>query len=337
MFFFVVFSRTFVITHLQQWMIWIIYVWSGAVIVAALTFFALDIIRASSWLIDKVLKTGVCNLYTPWRRGVAGIVLSFLLCVYGYWQAQNVQPVHITVHTDKMASGSGLRVAAISDLHLGNFIGEKKLEKIAGIVIKANPDIFVFVGDIVDADMSGRMEEAAIIKKITPHGGGFAVLGNHEAFRGTEQAIAFLEYGGLRVLRNEAVEALEITIVGVDDPFFGITVEQEIDLLQRLDPSNFILFLRHRPGYRLEKSGLYDLQLAGHTHGGQIWPASIVAARVNKVSQGVTHKSGDGGKSILYTMDGAGFWGPPIRIGTSPEILVVDIVGTGKIETAAIE
>jgi hypothetical protein len=96
-----------------------------------------------------------------------------------------------------------------------------------------------------------------------------------------------------------------------------------------LDSSNFILFLRHRPGYQIQLSGLYDLQLAGHTHGGQIWPGGIIAARVNRVRQGLTHKNGDAGKSLLYVMNGTGFWGPPMRIGSPPEVLVVDIVGEG--------
>ena len=330
MFALVVFGRTPSVQSLQLWMIWIIYTWQGVIIFSALAFFTLDLAGGFLRLIDAIFKTGIRNFYTPWRRGIAGLALSFFLSIFAYWQAHNVQAVHIAVYTDKIISGSDIRVAAVSDLHLGNFIGAKRLERVAGIISEANPDILVFLGDIVDTDMSGRMEEASIIERIVPHGGGFAVLGNHEGFRGPEQAIAFFEHGGLRVLRNKAVESLGITIAGVDDPFFGVTVEQEIEMLQGLDSSNFILFLRHRPGYRLEKSGLYDLQLAGHTHGGQIWPAGIIAARVNKAGQGLTHKVGDAGESILYTMNGAGFWGPPMRFGSPPEVLVVDIVGTGK-------
>jgi len=328
----VVYGRSIPPATLRQSIFWLMYIWMGIAIITALSFLFIDVLKTGLWLTDKLAGTNALTVFTPTRRGCAGLALSLCLCIFAYWQAMNVQPVHLTVSTKKIDSEKNIRIAAISDLHLGRFIGEKKLEKVAAIVRETKPDILVFLGDIVDTDMSQRMDEALIIKGMIPHGGGFAVLGNHEAYRGLAQAMAFKEHGGLKILRNAATESLGITIVGVDDPVLKNAPDllQEVALLQGLDHSRFILFLRHRPGYQQQLSGLYDLQLAGHTHGGQIWPGSIIAAWANKVKQGLTHKNGDAGESLLYVMNGTGFWGPPMRIGSPPEVLIVDLVGMGE-------
>jgi len=326
---FVVYGHSVPPEWLRQSTSWLLYFWMGAALITALSFLFIDILKLGFWLTDKFVNTHTLSLFTPTRRGCAGFALSFCLCIFGYWQAMNVQAVYVSVSTKKIDPEKNIRIAAISDLHLGHFIGEKKLEKVAAIARKTSPDILVFLGDIVDTDMSHRMDEAQIIKDMIPHGGGFAVLGNHEAYSGLNEAMAFKERGGLKVLRNAATESLGITIVGVDDPEFTYDpdLRQEVALLQSLDRSRFILFLRHRPGYQRQLSGLYDLQLAGHTHGGQIWPGNIISAWANKAKQGLTHKNGDAGESLLYVMNGTGFWGPPMRIGSPPEVLIVDLIG----------
>jgi hypothetical protein len=198
MFSFAIYGRIAPPQYVIQWMAWGSYIWNGVAIITTLSFFLLDILKFFFWLVDRLVSTNILQVYTPKNKGIAGLVLSFCLCIFAYWQAMNVQPVHITVNTEKIAPEKNIRIAAISDLHLGHLIGERKLEKVAAIVRDTSPDILVFLGDIVDTDMSERMDEARIIENMIPHGGGFAVLGNHEAFRGPDQAMLFLEHGGLR-------------------------------------------------------------------------------------------------------------------------------------------
>lgn len=166
--------------------------------------------------------------------------------------------------------------------------------------------------------------------------GKFGVTGNHEFYAGLPQALGCSEKAGLRMLRGEAlsVEGL-INIAGVDDPagrYFGQSeAVQESDLLSSLSSDRFTLFLKHRPVISKESLGLFDLQLSGHTHKGQIFPFSLLTGLYYPVDSGLAVLAKG---SHLYVSRGAGTWGPPIRFLSPPEVTVIDLLGTSNAENA---
>ena len=312
---------------------WAVYLWVGFIVIAALSFVLVDVTKLALFVAGKVSGIQLSALIPARRGGFLAIGLSLGLTCFAYWQALNIRPVYLTIPSAKISQETGrLRIAAVSDIHLGPIMDHGRLKRVTDVIRDVKPDILVFVGDIVDTDMSHRGQDAALIKSVIPHGGGFAVLGNHELYRGMDQAIAFLELAGLKVLRNASAEALNIIIAGVDDPVFkhDPDLEREAAFLRGLDQARFTLFLRHRPGYQRQLAGWYDLQVSGHTHGGQIWPGRILASHVNGIGQGLSTVTGDSGQSLLYVLNGAGFWGPPMRLGSPPEVLVIDLIPLSK-------
>ncbi|MDR2137355.1 MAG: hypothetical protein LBO68_03615, partial [Synergistaceae bacterium] len=177
-----------------------------------------------------------------------------------------------------------------------------------------------------------RQPEAELLSTHGARFGAFAVTGNHDFYSGAEQATAFIEGVGFSLLRDEQTEAAGLVIVGLDDPAkFGRGIFGPGHLPNlRLPEDKFVVLLNHRPqvpegvegkmGGRME--GKIDLQLSGHTHGGQIWPFGYVVKWVNKHTQHLSYR----GDSAIYVSNGAGFWGPPLRFLTPPEVTVIDLV-----------
>lgn len=302
------------------------HLWLGIMMITTVTFAGVDALRLVLYVTDRA--TGAAWLLPGARTaGMLALVLSVGLSAYAYWRAMTPVPAHLTLTSPTLRAGSPpLRVVAISDMHLATVIGPERLERMTRVIAAQKPDVVALVGDIVDSDMRGKRQEEELLRGVVPAEGGFAVLGNHEAYRGVTQAEDFLTRSGYRVLRGTSVTVRDIVIAGVDDPALGSSIQNEKALLQSLPQDRFILFLRHRPTNSPELAGLYDLQVAGHTHGGQIWPGRIFVRQVNGVSQGLSTISGDEGSSLLYVLNGAGFWGPPMRLGAQPDLLVLDIV-----------
>jgi predicted MPP superfamily phosphohydrolase len=156
----------------------------------------------------------------------------------------------------------------------------------------------------------------------------FAVTGNHEFYAGLPQALSFTEQAGFRLLRNEAISLDNaLTLAGVDDPAALHGVERkgvpEHDLLQGVSRGRFTVLLKHRPVMDTTSLGLFDLQLSGHVHKGQIFPFNLLTHLFYPVKMGFsTYANG----SSLYVSRGTGTWGPPIRFLAPPEITVITLV-----------
>jgi hypothetical protein len=159
--------------------------------------------------------------------------------------------------------------------------------------------------------------------QIRPRLGKYAVTGNHEFYAGLAQALETIERSGFRVLRGEGV-TLDgvVNIVGVDDPTGGNTID-EASLLGSIQNGIFTLYLKHRPEVLEESCGLFDLQLSGHAHRGQIFPFRFLTGMVYPMQNGL-YDLASGSK--LYTSRGSGTWGPPIRVLSPPEITIIELV-----------
>ena len=256
------------------------------------------------------------------------LMISIGIAVYGYFEAGNIRTETFTIKSHKIpADIDRLRIAQISDVHLGLIVRESRLKKILTEVKNADPDILVSTGDLVDGQIDNLSELAAMLREINPRFGKFAITGNHEFYAGLEQSLNFTAQAGFTVLRGERVNLEGITIAGVDDPqarsFGPYPSRSEKDLLSDIPDGRFTLFLKHRPLVDGKSHGLFDLQLSGHVHRGQIFPFSIITGLYYQTQAGFANLS-DG--SSLYVSRGSGTWGPPIRFLSPPEVTVIDLV-----------
>ena len=257
---------------------------------------------------------------------IAGLAVA--LSAYAIVEAARIEVVRVRIVTDRLpASVPSLRIAQITDLHLGLVHRNGKVREVAAIVAREHPDIFVSTGDLVDGQLDGVAELAEILRGIPAPRGKFAILGNHEYYAGIDRAIAFTRKSGFTLLRDESVTIDDaVRIVGVDDPAgarFGRTGgTEEAALLGNRPDGRFTVLLKHRPQLDPATGGKFDLQLSGHTHHGQIFPFRLLTRLVFPLLAG-DHPVPGGG--ILHVSRGTGTWGPPMRFLAPPEITVVDI------------
>ena len=270
------------------------------------------------------------------RGGIAGRT-SFLcisgiavaLSAYAIVEATRIDIVRVRIVTDRLpASVPSLRIAQITDLHLGYIHRNGKAGEVAALVARERPDLFVSTGDLVDGELDGVEGLAEILRGIPAPRGKFAVLGNHEYYAGIGRSIAFTRKSGFTLLRDESVTIDDaVRIAGVDDPAgaqFGRSGgASEAALLGNRPDGRFTLLLKHRPQLDPATGGKFDLQLSGHTHHGQIFPFRLLT-RLAYPLLGGDHPVPGGG--TLHVSRGTGTWGPPMRFLAPPEITVVDIV-----------
>jgi len=315
---------------LAQLMSYIGYIWMGALFLFIAISFLIDILRVIIYLAGKLLQQDL-TVIMPAARGVFFFTIIIVLCIcgYGYYEAKNIRTEKVIIETSRLSNNiSRLRIVQISDVHLGLIVREARLKKIINIVEDSNPDILVSTGDLVDGQINELDGLSDLFKVINPVYGKFAITGNHEFYAGLDQAIAFTEKSGFTLLRGKAVNINGvINIAGVDDKTaerYGLRVNiDEATLLAGLDQGLFTLLLKHRPRVNEDSVGLFDLQLSGHTHKGQIFPFSLITAMYFSQDSGFIHLQDS---SSLYVSRGTGTWGPPIRFLSPPEITIIDIV-----------
>jgi predicted MPP superfamily phosphohydrolase len=257
------------------------------------------------------------------------LVFSVVIATYGYFEAKNIRTEKVVIETHKIPEEIGrLKMVQISDVHLGLIVREERLKRILKEVKLANPDIVVSTGDLVDGQIDNLLRLAEILKEVNPRYGKFAITGNHEFYAGLDQALNFTEKAGFTILRGERMTvAGMINIAGVDDPqgkAYGIFRDiPENELLSGLPAEKFTLLLKHRPLVNKSALGLFDLQLSGHVHKGQIFPFSLITGLYYPIQAGFDDLSNG---SRLYVSRGSGTWGPPIRFLSPPEVTIIELV-----------
>ncbi|GAB4337444.1 MAG: metallophosphoesterase [Desulfobulbaceae bacterium] len=264
------------------------------------------------------------------KRFLVQVVLVLLFYGYGMYEAGNIRTVHVTIASPEISSRVGrFRVAQISDVHLGLLVREKRLARILEKIVEASPDLVVSTGDLVDGQLDDLSGVEQMLGELNPPFGKLAVTGNHEFYAGIDQSLDFTERAGFMVLRNEAITVNGVAFVGVDDRTaerFGDPPEQsERELLRRQNRNMFTVLLKHRPVVDPESVGLFDLQLSGHAHKGQIFPFNVFTWLAFRYPAGINMLA----SGYLYVSNGSGTWGPPIRFLAPPEVTIIDLVPGG--------
>ena len=305
---------------------WFIYGWMGFTFL----FFWLGLAFDALGLLARVVRA-------PWMEGPPPfyIVLAAALAVtgYGLFEAAQTRVERVVIRSPKLPPELGrVRIVQLSDMHLGVMIGPRRLGRILEQVRALNPDLLVATGDVVDGQADHLDGLAPLFETLHPRLGKYAVTGNHEHYVGLDVALGFHERAGFTMLRGAAVEvAPGLMLAGVDDagrPRPGVTspvrggLDDEARLLAGLPRERFIVLLKHRPVVDERALGLFDLQLSGHIHGGQIFPFGLLVHLVHPVDMGLNPLPGG---ADLYVSRGTGTWGPPLRVLAPPEITLIEL------------
>jgi predicted MPP superfamily phosphohydrolase len=306
------------------------YSWMGLLFLFFSTALLLDFYRLFLSVARLILPTDLSFLtLSPRHSFLISFFISIIITVYGSFEAVSIRQEHITLRTPKIPPEVGrIRIAQISDVHLGLIVGKKRLEKIIRKIKTANPDILVSTGDLVDGQADNLSDLADMLQKTTTKYGKFAITGNHEFYAGLWYSIDFTEKSGFKILRGNGLNVSGLlNIAGVDDiagkPYGLMKQVSEKAMLSKLPRNQFTLFLKHRPVMDNEARGLFDLQLSGHTHKGQIFPFSLITKLFFPNQAGLLALEKN---THLYVSRGTGTWGPPIRFLAPPEVTVIDLV-----------
>ncbi|GFH65491.1 membrane protein [Streptomyces rutgersensis] len=242
---------------------------------------------------------------------------------YGVLRGPRLKHVTVPLATLPRAA-HGYRIAVVSDVHLGPILGRGHTQRIVDTINSAQPDLVAVVGDLVDGTVAELGHAAEPLAQLRARDGSYFVTGNHEYFSGAAQWVDHVRELGLRPLENARVEKAGFDLAGVND-VAGESYGQGPDFVRALgdrDRSRASVLLAHQPIVIEEavEHGV-DLQLSGHTHGGQLWPGNLVAGLANPTVEGLERY----GDTQLYVSRGAGAWGPPVRVGAPSDITIVQL------------
>ena len=231
------------------------------------------------------------------------------------------------------AALDGFRIVQISDLHIGPILDRRFARELTDRVNALEPDLVAVTGDLVDGRVALLKDEVAPFADLRGRHGVFFVTGNHDHYSGAQAWATVVSELGIRVLRNEHVEirsdGAAFTLAGVDDHRAGMLPGEEGEDLEAaladLPSEQPVVLLAHDPSTFTRAAGMgVDLQLSGHTHGGQIWPFRYVVRLAIPFVEGVHRR----GAAQLYVSRGTGFWGPPMRLGAPAELTEIVLLAS---------
>lgn len=301
---------------------WVVFVWMGAAFLLFLCALASDLLRVALPPIDPSRRTFLARIFA----GMVGATGSSLTGVavaraVGDWTVRTV-PVSLR----RLPRGrDGFTIVQLTDIHVGPTIGREYLAALVARVNALRPDLIAITGDLVDGDVPTLGPLLEPLRGLRAPHGVFFVTGNHEYISGVHAWVEFLPSLGIRVLQNERVtvgegdEAFELA--GIEDYSarrFGTGRGPDLRrALHGWDRARELILLAHQPkhGRDASREGV-GLVLSGHTHGGQIWPFTYFVYLDQPWIKGL-HRARD---TQIYVSEGTGYWGPPMRLGTSGEI-----------------
>jgi len=333
---FLFFSLSFVIGRFLE-RIWLspvsfAFTWIGSFWLAAMLYFFLlavlfDIVRLFNHFFH-FFPAFITSNTDAFRRYTLLIAVSSvaIILLAGHLNAVIPRIKHIPITINKTADiASPFHIVVASDIHLGTIIGPRREKRLVKKINSLKPDLVLFAGDVVDEDLGPVLHQnvGKELENIQSSNGVYSITGNHEYIGGVEEAVGFLTRHGITVLRDSVIRIMNtIYLVGREDHdqrrFGGSGKKALHELLQDVDSTKPVIVMDHQPT-TLEESiqNKVDLHLSGHTHNGQIWPLNLLTRKIYRLSWGYEKK----GTTHIYVSSGFGTWGPPVRIGSHPEIV----------------
>ncbi|HZV82037.1 MAG TPA: metallophosphoesterase [Geobacteraceae bacterium] len=310
------------------------YWWMGLMFLFVSFSLPLDTVNLLLLATKKLLNNQRMKLIPAGLSVALPACYAVTVAAYGWQEARTIRTEQVTLVTPKIPSEIGrVRLVQISDVHAGQIVREKRIREILRVVAAASPDLVISTGDLVDGHQKHFKGLEPLFRGISAPLGKYAVTGNHEFYVGLDKAVKFTEEAGFKVLMDENAGVGDfLTITGVADPSNNRKPSPgqkrgESDLLAAADKKHFVLLLKHRPEILQSSRGLFDLQLSGHVHKGQIFPFNIITWLAYPIRTGLSDLEKG---SQIYVSRGTGVWGPPIRFLAPPEVTVIDLVAGKK-------
>ena len=296
-------------------------------------FFLLSDIILLMLRITGIVKGDSILLFRKWSF-VFTISASALLIIGGFINAIIPFTREYNLTINKSAGPvKTLRIAAVSDIHLGSIIRKRSLKKMSVIIKDLKPDLVLLLGDIVDGEIGPVMRGDLLQYFSYPDctDGLYAITGNHEFIGGAARTIPYIESKGIRILKDEIVTLKGgIQLIGrIDRDSYRFYRKERLsldELMKLADTTKPVILLDHQP-FHLDETAKYgvDLQLSGHTHNGQMWPLNYVTKMIYELSYGYLKK----GNTNFIVSSGYGLWGPRVRLGSRSEVLLINIKFAG--------
>lgn len=310
---------------------WIGSFWLAAALYFFLFVLLIDILRFTNHFLHFFPNPDTqLYYYMKFYTFISIIAIVCISLIYGNLNARNAIIRNISINIDKKNEKyPELKIALVSDIHLGTMVYEKYLNRLTDSINAQNPDIVLFAGDIMDEELSPilRNDIGKPLRKLKPKLGIWAIAGNHEHIGNFSKAINYIKTLGINVLIDTSVLIdNSFYLVGRNDKDskrFGNGNRKTLrNITENLDKSLPIILMDHQPANLNEAiENEIDLQLSGHTHNGQFFPFNLITRKVFELSYGYLQK----GKTHFYVSSGFGTWGPPVRIGSKPEIVFINI------------
>jgi uncharacterized protein len=306
---------------------WLVFIWMGSIFYL----FWLHLLGFVLELLTRLTPRSWTAWFPRGKRQLGLIVLAAVMTVgYGLYAANSHWNMPRLVIESPHISRD-IRVVLVSDTHFGVMTRHAWVERLVASIQNLKPDLVLFAGDQVNDHPEWLESKARIVAELNPALGMFGVLGNHEFYVGLQTSKAFHDQAAIRLLRNETLVLPDtgIQLIGIDDPAWGfadrgLTVQELDRLAPEILADHFRILVTHRPWGWEEKAvplGI-ELQVAGHTHGGQIFPFHWFVRLFYKHVAGHFEKDG----SHLFVSSGALGWGPPLRVGSRREIVVIELI-----------
>jgi len=312
----------------SEWVYRIGAFWLAFMLYFTLTILFYDIVRLFNYFfhfLPEMTQT------LRFRIGLFTVAFVSLVVLAGHINALNTQVRQISLKISKKVNGArDMKILMASDIHLGALIGENRELGLVNIIKKQNPDLVLLCGDLVDGDVASALRKnlGRHIQEIKTPMGVYAIPGNHEYIGGIQKTLPYLESININILRDKTIVLPNgVQLVGRDDRDSrrmgdGNGRKSLKELLTGLDKEFPIIVMNHQPFNLGEAVGeSVDLHLSGHTHHGQLWPFNYISKAVYELSWGFLKK----GDTNFYVSSGFGSWGPPVRLGNTPEVVVFNI------------
>lgn len=262
------------------------------------------------------------NLNLPYNKAFISILLfTIVIFIYGYLEAGNIVIKKVYINSSKI--NKEVKIAYLSDIHLGITTLEGRVRKLIRQLKNINPDIIILGGDFIDGQHDNIDKYVNLFRDLNIRYGKYAVLGNHEYYAGRLYSEGIIKSAGFVLLNNESaiIKDLNICITGIED--IVSDKAKELNLLKSsYNNKCFNIYLKHKPIVNSKAINYFDLQLSGHTHNGQIFPFGLLEKLHYKYMSGLYKLKNN---TFIYVSKGTLTWGPPIRVLAKPEISLINI------------